>query len=401
VIASKRLIVTGASGYIGRRVVVRAADRGVSVEAWSRRPVEGASCWRSYDLAAPLPACNGAPCGILHLAADLSASLPRAVEAGALQALLELARKHDVPLIYVSSQTALRPGSEYGYRKQALEHEALAAGATVARPGLVVGGVPPGAAAQSLRRLSRLPVHPRFVPAVQLQLVHVDDLVDGLFDLLSNPRPGEAIEFGGKPLRLERVLFEYREALGLRPPMQLPVPRQVVRLMLRSLPGQRFAQASSLLSLKRLENASAPSRPLQDLIAWRVRPERRRLIVEGYHLLRFVADAAPRSAVKRYVRILEDRGGTALDLPVSTLQSRLRLAVLEQGERAEPLGVRWRIAAALALAEASAGTLDKFYLQEPIGRVRAWWLLSLAFFGFGARLGTAGIVRCWRRSDRS
>jgi NADH dehydrogenase len=143
----KTLIVTGATGYVGTRVVALARTRGFTVVAASRRQPPGSSTpWMAYRLQDEL-APDRFPAGatVIHLAAETRAPNTEtpALELAAVQRLLAVARVRALRVVHVSSQAAQPDApTSYGQAKWQVEQEVLRNGGLVVRPGLVYGVCP-------------------------------------------------------------------------------------------------------------------------------------------------------------------------------------------------------------------------------------------------------------------
>ncbi|MFE0644380.1 NAD-dependent epimerase/dehydratase family protein [Streptomyces sp. NPDC058877] len=163
-----RVVMTGATGFIGSNVLSRLAPLGdgwrrdVVIRAVGRRAPDGAAAvdeWTPADLADPRSlagVCEGADV-LLHLAALIDADEARcaAVNVRGTAALMDEARRAGVGRVVHLSTAAVyglgphrgisvdgitpAPGSVASRTRLAGESHALAAGATVLRPGLVVG----------------------------------------------------------------------------------------------------------------------------------------------------------------------------------------------------------------------------------------------------------------------
>ncbi len=209
---SRRVLVSGANGFIGRRLCLALQRRGDRVIALLRRPPEAPGpwdVWRLADLTRPLPADIAADAGVVcHLAALVHA---RGADARAYEAvnhqgtcrLLDAAARAGVDrFLYFSSVKAAgettpgcvdeshpaRPETPYGRSKLAAERAVAAAGAIPSRVNLRLSPVYGDRMAGSLRQLVRaarqgwLPP----LPAVdnRRSFIHVDDLVTAVLALI-------------------------------------------------------------------------------------------------------------------------------------------------------------------------------------------------------------------------
>lgn len=215
------VLVTGATGFIGQRLVSRLVGRGMRVKVLVREPrcAEVAKRWASAavgicsgDLAEPetLQGVCDEVATVLHLAGrahtddandELGAAIHRRVTVEGTRALLEEARRAGVQqFVFLSSVKAMgeggwecldesapaRPTTPYGQAKREAEELVLEAGArygmhvTVLRLPLVYG---PGVKGNLLRLIEAVD-RGRFPPLPEVgnrrSLVHVDDVAQAL-----------------------------------------------------------------------------------------------------------------------------------------------------------------------------------------------------------------------------
>ena len=364
-----RLLVTGGSGYIGRRCIARAQARGHEVTAAGRQPVPGVTR-HSFDLAAPVPPPVPADLdAIVHLAAQTNAASAIIDELPAARVLISLAGSAGARLIFVSSQVA-RPDAPtaYGRNKWQIEREVLAAGGFVVRPGLVYGGPERGLFGVLVRLVRRLPLLPAFVPAPQIQPIHVDDLAEALVMLAVRDDLTPRIYALGAPEPVSFTTFLRRVATwrveGAR--LFVPVPQLAVRLV-AAVVGSRLAdrlglnRLLSLFSTPPMPGAEADLaaiglhlRSIESGVARSGDGQRRRLIAEGRAMLTYLLGERPAlGLVRRYVRMVERlRGRQPVRLPALFRQRPLTLGLIDRRAVART-EFGWRIEAATSVAEAS------------------------------------------------
>lgn len=200
----QRLVVTGASGYIGARLVERALRRGCEVVALGSRPPGTnitAIPWRLGE-APPLTAFAGAT-AVIHLAHDWASDRragtgPGNANPAGAEALARAARESGVARFVFASTTSARPEAlnAYGKIKFATEERLRALPRSerhtfCARIGLVYGG-PERAQYGLMSRLAGLPILPMIGLDREVQPIHVDEVCDGLLALSAWNPPASA-----------------------------------------------------------------------------------------------------------------------------------------------------------------------------------------------------------------
>lgn len=370
-----RLAITGASGYIGERLVAGALKQGHTVLALSRRaPAATAVNWQPFDLAddtpIELPSDTNA---VIHLAAATqTGALAPEAELSAARRLLMAAGQCGAHLVFVSSQTAREDApTSYGRVKWRIEQEVLAAGGIVVRPGQVYGGDERGLFGVLVAAVRRLPAIPAFVPAPRVQPVHVDDLVAALLtatgrrDLMSTVLCiGAAVPtsftaflrtIARHRLRCHRLLLPV-PVVALRAAAQLAGPELGARLGLTRL-GSLF-DLPLMATESDLARLGIALRPLSAGMTRTGNGRRRALIREAWTFLAYILRARPTSTlIRRYVRAIEQlRTSEALLLPEFLLHAPFAVALFEEAasnSAAKAQEMIWRLNAAVILAEAS------------------------------------------------
>ncbi|MBF0143908.1 MAG: NAD-dependent epimerase/dehydratase family protein [Magnetococcales bacterium] len=412
------LLVTGASGYIGRALVRLAVGAGWCVRALARSPgglprIPGVT-WHPYDLAHdPDPGLFSGVRAVVHLAAMTQGRVDRETEAREVAAgrrLFELAGESGARLLFVSSQSAVT-GAESAYArvKRTLEGEALSRRGIVVRPGLVYGGGHPGGQFGFLCRLvATLPILPRFVPAPPLQPIHVEDLCRALLSLAAGGgETSTSYNLGDREgVTWQRFLRLLAWERFRRCPLWLPVPllplSWAARLMDRFSGGEGGIgqRVQGLVALKEMETATSlvalelTLRPLRSGLrrgGGNSGPWRRDLAGEGYLLLRYVAGSRPPvGMVCRYVRV-QERAGVREGLPLAPVVHALPrlLWILERPGAARDL--ERSLAIAVAIAEASPRFADRFLQLRPLSPILALFEAFVA----GVREVLARMCRPW------
>lgn len=372
-----RVVITGASGYIGVRLTSLALERGHDVTIASRRrPSAIQAPWLSYDLSLDnslaLPEGTDA---VVHLAANTAHTHSRieGCEVVAAQRLLESARDVGAKFLFVSSQTArVDAPTAYGRTKWRIEQEVLSAGGWVVRPGQVYGGELRGLFGMLANAIRRLPLLPKFVPAPKVQPIHVDDLAEGLLRILerSDAPSGVYSLAAPEPVSFSRFLDAIAKSRLRRWRGFVPVPIMIVDALAAILSEKLQSRLGlerlhSLFSLPVMETASdlkrlgLSLRPLRSGMHPSGSERRRSLLREGRALLAYVLKELPPGSamLRRYVRAIEQlRGGKAMCLPELFLVSPLFILLLDESawaDKATRAEFSWRLDASTMLAEAT------------------------------------------------
>jgi nucleoside-diphosphate-sugar epimerase len=265
-----RLLVTGASGFLGRAVVTTFAQRGHAVRAAVRRPPEPAfapdvevvqhpDLSQSFDWT---PFLNGVDCivhlaGIAHTGQKLPPELYDRVNRRATAELAIAAAKSNVKhFVFISSIRAQTgpsadhalterdepsPTDAYGRSKLAAEEAVRSAGLpfTILRPVLLYGPGAKGNFAMLLRAAQSwwpMPVK-NFVN--RRSLLSVDNFISALDFVLSSPGViGEIYVLAdpGIPPRLSDMIATMRRACG-RWPLVVSLPTHYLEVPLRIIGG--------------------------------------------------------------------------------------------------------------------------------------------------------------------
>lgn len=401
-----RIAVTGATGYIGQRLVRAARLAGYEVLALSRRPVtELGVAWQPFDLADTTPlSLPGDVAAVIHLAAKTQhGSGAEHTEEEAAQRLIDAAYAVGAGFVFVSSQTACADApTAYGRIKWQIERTTLAAGGWVVRPGQVYGGCERGLFGVLCALVRRLPVLPAFVPAPVVQPVHLDDLIEALLACLERVPPTVLCIAASEGVDFIAFLQAIARGRTCRRPIAFPVPTILVRASAMLL-GQGLSskvgldRLFSLFALRHMDTAGDLQRlslTLRPLSAGMTRSGhgRRELLREGRAFLTYVLRMEPAGAlVRRYVRAVETlrtRGG--LELPELVLRTPSLLALLEGTggiDSAFRRELDWRLNAALMLAEASPQGACRFLGIDK----RGGWFRS------GLRIARAVVMELARR----
>jgi nucleoside-diphosphate-sugar epimerase len=288
-VAQQPLIaLTGATGFIGRRLLAELPRRGFRVRVLLRRPTEIAlDCGsaiigdlaRPQNMAAALADVDAVihSAGIAHAMSGVPADDYRILNTEATIALARAAERARVKrFVFLSSiraqvgpsaegvvteAMAPRPTDDYGRSKLAAEQGLAELGLdwVALRPALVYGpGVKGNLAA--LAKLARAPYPlPLGGLTARRSLAAVDNLVDAVATVLAAPGPLKRalIVADAEPLSVPEMIAALRAGLGRRPGL-IPVPRRALEIALRAagrpewierLAGALVADASALRAL--------------------------------------------------------------------------------------------------------------------------------------------------------
>lgn len=263
---SSRILVTGASGFLGRAVITGSAGRGERVRAAMRRPapfsladgveiVEHPDLAQAFDWRALLHGVDR----VIHLAGIADAGTGIAAERydqinrqATARLAVAAARAGVAHFVFVSSiraqsgpaadhilseRDAPAPTDDYGRSKLAAENEVRASGVpfTILRPVVLYGSDVKGNFALLLRAArSRLPLPLKdFVN--RRSLLGIDNFVSALAFVLGEPvSRGEtyAVADPGPALPLADIIATLRKAERRRP-LLLPLPAEFVEIPLR------------------------------------------------------------------------------------------------------------------------------------------------------------------------
>jgi len=267
------IALTGATGFLGRRLIPALLAKGHSVRALTRRPqspIEGVT-WVAGDLSSAQALQNlvdGAD-AVVHAAAALRGTCQADFDTPnrlGTQALVEAAQAGSVArFIQVSSLAARAPHlSHYAASKHAAEELVRACALpswVILRPPAVYG--PGDTATLPFFKAVQRGVAPRIGGGERpFSLIHVDDLISAIIFLLNSPSVGRQlveIDDGEKNgYTLPRLFGMIGDALGKKPmPLVIPVPL----LWVAARAGTAWCRVSGtapMFTVEKLRELTAP-----------------------------------------------------------------------------------------------------------------------------------------------
>lgn len=400
-----KIIITGASGYIGNHLVNLALSRGYEVVAAVRSApaTECGIAWLPFDFSSiNAPELPSGTKAIIHLAANTSNSLSENDENEILaaQSLIQAAQRSNIKFLFVSSQTAaLNSPTAYGRKKWIIERKVLEAGGWVARPGQVYGGEERGLFGILVGIVRRFPLLPAFLPTPKVQPIHVDDLAEGLLRIVEcNDLPSGVICLASsEPVPFCRFLLMIAKHRVRSRRWIFPVPIVFIKLLAKIL-GLRLKmrigidRLTSLFELPVMDTADDLKRlgiSLRSLSNGMHRSgssRNRSLLREGRALLTYILKRNPDSgALRRYVRSIKlIRGGSPINLPEFLIEFPAFIALFD-GARClsgqQKIEFLWRLDAATFIAEATPRGASRFLgIGRKSGLLISLWGICSAVF---------------------
>ncbi|MDE2422947.1 MAG: sugar nucleotide-binding protein [Betaproteobacteria bacterium] len=420
-----RIVITGATGYIGSRLTSLAIERGFDVIMASRQQMaRSRTSWLLFDLASSevidLPAGTDV---VVHLAANTTVgnALDEEGEVVAAQRLIKATQEAGAKFVFVSSQTArVDAPTTYGRIKWRIEQEVLASGGWIVRPGQVYGGESRGLYGTLVKLVQKMPLLPAFLPAPKVQPIHVDDLAEGLLRVAERGdlKSGVYCLASSVPIHFSSFLAEIANSRLRCTRVFVSVPVALVNLFVPLL-GESWQSRLGLDRLRSLFDLPVMNTGADlDKLGLVLRPlvvglhpsgddRRRRLLREGKALLAYVLKAQPsNSLLRRYVRAVEGlHGGREFGLSGIFLSIPNLLSLLDKGSWPNStVGGEfvWRVDAATMLAESTPMGAGRFLgsgqRQGPLTSIlsitnalagEAFWRLARVFVSPMLRFGIA------------
>lgn len=378
-----KIVVTGATGYIGSSFTKLGRTNGHDIVAASRHPLTNpAYTWIPFDISSSvhfsLPTETAA---VVHLAVNTlpigRAEIEREIETA--KSLVESAKEIGAKFVFVSSQTARREApTAYGRTKWCIEQEVLSAGGWVVRPGQVYGGELRGLFGMLVKLVRQLPVLPFFVPGPKVQPIHVDDLSEGLLRITERDDLPSGVYCLGEsePVSFTRFLGEIaRSRLRIWRGF-VPAPVGVINGFAHIL-GESLRSRLGLERLRSLfdlpvmatgsdlELLGITLRPLRSGMHPSGNDRRRCILQEGQALFTYVLKTkASGTLLRRYTRAIEKlRDGRLLALPQAFIKRPELLAIVDAGNDSKTewgSEFLWRLDSATILAEATPIGAQRF-----------------------------------------
>jgi NADH dehydrogenase len=327
-----RLLITGASGYIGTRLVALALKAGYEVAVLGsapRCPRVQAYPWQLGE--EPPPEAMAGVTALVHLGHSWKsdgegASMSNVNLAGA-KLLARAALSAGIARVVFASSTSARPAAlnNYGRVKHAIEEQLLALPGSpgrifIARIGLVYGGPLRGQYGLMSKLVSLAPVLPMIGLDRRVQPIHIDDVCAALLRLACDPPPEHQVLVvaGREPITFGAWLRTLRRAQTGKGLLLLPVPIGLALLacdlsrLVRFVPTVDRERVLGLAGAAPMESAAdlaalgiAASDPSAKLATGPV--ARKRLLSEAAAMLRYAggSQAAGTASIIRLARAFE------------------------------------------------------------------------------------------------
>jgi len=371
-----KIAITGATGYIGSRLVSIAKTKGYQVVRMVRQKLSICDeLSLPFDLESNeeifLPVDTNV---VIHLAANTLAHTPidNSAEITAAHRLIRATQQVGARFIFVSSQTAREDApTSYGRTKWRIEQCVLAAEGVVVRPGQVYGGEMLGLYGSLVNIVMKLRVLPAFLPAPKVQPIHLDDLAEGILRIAERDDLSSGVYClaASIPISFSSFLGEIAQSRLRCKRLFVPVPVMAVNFFVKVI-GPTWRNKLGLVRLRSLfdlpemttESDLSNLRLSLRLISAGLHPSgddrRRNLLLEGQGLLTYILKEQPnRNILRRYARAIESlRGGRSMGLSKIFLSYPILLSLIDKKSwRNESMGAEFicRLDMATLLSEAS------------------------------------------------
>ncbi len=251
-----KILITGAAGFLGSKVVELALARGHEPRAFVRRSEDASSLSLSSalifigdmtDPASMLPAVAGVE-GIIHCAATTSQSAPdwelsRKTNVQGTADLIRAAERTGKPRwIQISSMSA-HEGSTSVYGRTKFEADQIVRASllpwTILQPSIIYGPGEKGLVGKTVKIMRKLPVLPVVGSGRELlRPVYVADVAKATLDCLDHPATlGKSYMIGGAAeMTFDEFMAKLAKAIGVRRPMiHLPISLTLIAARILSL----------------------------------------------------------------------------------------------------------------------------------------------------------------------
>jgi nucleoside-diphosphate-sugar epimerase len=262
-----RAFVTGGTGFIGSHVVKRLRDRGDEVVVLARRPEKAAGLDVEVvegdlsDADAIRRGVEGCQ-GVFHIAADYRVGMAaskresmRDSNVRGTERVLDAAADAGVDrIVYVSTVNVfgntngltvdesyrrdeaagfVSTYDETKYRAHLLAEDRAAQGApiVIVQPGSVYGPGDHALVGQMIEQASTGKMPAKAFPELGLNMVHVEDVADGIMLAYDKGKPGESYVLGGE-ITTQGELIDKAAAIGGQKPPRMKVPPLMVKAMI-------------------------------------------------------------------------------------------------------------------------------------------------------------------------
>jgi NADH dehydrogenase len=234
---TKKIIVTGSSGFIGLAVVAHLAKRGFAVRAFQRKPhthnIPNVS-FQSFDLEDVRDEGFAGAQYMIHCAYQPRVGKKRESQANSegTKRLIALCRKHNIPIVFLSTLSA-HPRAESHYGKDKLAIEKLFSPETdlVLKLGLVLGE-----GGGLFGRMAKLLAENRVIPLIggkkQIQTLALKDLCNIIEHAITRQVRGTKLCAHPEAIQLKQLYVEIARTVGAHP-LFVPVPIGVAYTLAR------------------------------------------------------------------------------------------------------------------------------------------------------------------------
>jgi nucleoside-diphosphate-sugar epimerase len=401
------ILVSGGGGYIGGRLVDYFLSMGFAVTILSRFPPKSKNIsWIEYNFFSfnkiKLPKDVDV---IIHLASLGKNTVESGLEESAAAMLIRSAKALGAKFLFISSQTARSSApTAYGRVKWRIEQLVLDSGGIVVRPGQVFGGVLTGPFKELVDFVDDNFFLPIIFPAVNIQPVHIDDLIVAISAIVTRRYTGPRVfcVAADKPQAFSEFLKLIAKHRLHKTRLFVPIPKLVLVFFLKS----RFIRNDRLVSLLNLPIMGTES----DLRELNLEPRsvelsmhptgngvNRLLVLESIAFYKYIMMAPPpQNFIKNYLRAIKKiRGGVNLKLSPIFYNFPVLLSLFEKRIRrnAWEKELQTRMHIAIFIAEASVEGANKFignlkghknyYISLLIFRVmirEIFWFIATVFF---------------------